>query len=111
MKKIGIIFLILLFCGCAKNQKVENDYQKLMQENEHLIIDVRTKEEYENQHIKDAINIPLNELEQITIAKNVMLFVYCKSGARSQEAYEILKEMGYSVHDLGAIASINLPKE
>ena len=37
--------------------------------------------------------------------------VYCQSGNRSSTAYNILKNLGYEVLDLGAYESISLPKE
>jgi len=62
-----------------------------------IIIDVRTQEEYKNNHIEGSINIPLNILD-----KEIMEFclceeflVYCKSGARSRQATDILLEKGY----------------
>jgi len=62
-----------------------------------IIIDVRTQEEYNNKHIEGSINIPLNILD-----KEIMEFcsceeflVYCKSGARSRQATDILLEKGY----------------
>lgn len=108
MKKFLIIIcFIFLLLGCDSNSI---DINKLMQENEYIIIDVRTKEEYDEIHIKDAINIPYNELTD-TFDKNKIIFVYCKSGNRSRQAYNSLKSFGYEVYDLGGISSINLEKE
>ena len=82
-----------------------------MAENDYVIIDVRTKEEYEEEHIKDAINIPYEEIaDKINTTKDKMIFVYCYSGGRSKIAYDSLVAMGYTVYDLGGIAKIDLPK-
>ena len=99
-----------MLCGCGSS----NNYsiEKIMKENEHIIIDVRTKEEYDEEHIKDAINIPYDEINsESNIDKDKIIFVYCRSGNRSKQAYDELTKLGYKVYDLGAISSINLPKE
>lgn len=119
MKKIAIILLLtIIICGCStkkeetKNLKTSNDYKEIMQEKEHVIIDVRTKEEYAESHIKNAINIPYDEINKDSnIDKDKVVFVYCRSGARSKKAYDTLKELGYEVYDLGAFNSIDLEKE
>jgi rhodanese-related sulfurtransferase len=108
MKKVFII-LLCCFCICGCNKTAE--YKKLMAENDYVIIDVRTKEEYDEEHIKDAINIPYEEIaEKINTTKDKMIFVYCYSGGRSKIAYDSLVAMGYTVYDLGGIAKIDLPK-
>lgn len=118
MKKIIIILLLTIsFFGCSskeenKDLKTTNDYKEIMQEKEYIIIDVRTKIEYEESHIKNAINIPYDEINSDSnIDKNKVIFVYCRSGARSKKAYDTLKELGYEVYDLGAFNSLDLEKE
>ena len=112
MKKIVILLLASIFLfGCNKTEKTKT-YQDIMAEKEFIIIDVRTKEEYESEHIKEAINIPVDQIDDsIQLEKDKNIFVYCRSGARSKKAYNILKELGYSVYDLGAYDSISLSKE
>ena len=54
-----------------------------------------------------SINIPLHEIDSITqIISNhaVPLFVYCQSGARSNQAVTALSKMGYTnVKNIGGI--------
>lgn len=108
MKKVIIILLIsLVLCGCGNVSEVE----KLMKENEYIIVDVRTMNEYNIEHLVGAINIPYDELENSELSKDKLIFVYCKSGTRSQIAYETLTNLGYRVYNLGALEEINLPKE
>lgn len=118
MKKIVIILLLTIsLFGCSskeenKDLKTTNNYKEIMQEKEYIIIDVRTKVEYEESHIKNAINIPYDEINKDSnIDKNKIVFVYCRSGARSKKAYDTLKELGYEVYDLGAFNSLDLEKE
>lgn len=112
MKKI-IVFLIfsLVLCGCESTSK-ESEIDKIMKENEYTIVDVRTKSEYDEGHLVGAINIPYDEIDRNTnLDKDNVIFVYCKSGNRSGKAYSTLKSLGYTVYDLGAYSSIDLPKE
>ena len=110
MKNVIIFVLCILLCGCNSYSN-EFDVDKLMSENEYIIVDVRTKEEYDEAHLVDAINIPYNEIESDTFDKDKIIFVYCRSGNRSGIAYDYLNSLGYTVYDLGAFAKIDLPKE
>ena len=109
MKKI-IVLIFCMLCISACGNKL--DYKEIMKENDYVIIDVRTKEEYNESHIKDAINIPYDEIdENIEIEKDKVIFVYCKSGNRSNQAYNTLTNLGYEVYDLGSFENIDLEKE
>ena len=122
------IFFVLISCGQngenskGKNagiQKINVDEFRLATENS-VIIDVRTPGEYENGHIKNAININVSDSnfqEKIAqLNKNEKVYVYCKIGSRSNKAAKILVENGFKqVYDLnGGIISwqrANLPLE
>lgn len=107
--------LITCLCGCSEVKKEENpseEIRSIMKEKEHIILDVRTKEEYEESHILNSENIPYDQIDEtISLDKNKVIFVYCKTGNRSKIAYEKLKNMGYTVYDLGSFSNIDLPKE
>ena len=110
MKRILIIFLLVFVLTGCNSSKL--DINKLMQENEYVILDVRTKEEYDEGHLVEAINIPYDQInETIEIDKDKVVLVYCRSGNRSGIAYDILEDLGYKVYDLGAFNEIDLPKE
>ena len=110
MKKvILVIFISLFLCGCGKESET---YKEMMAKKEYTIVDVRTKEEYENGHITGAINIPYDKIDnEVNLSKEKTIFVYCRSGARSKVAYNTLKDLGYTVYDLGAYDTIDLEKE
>ena len=83
-----------------------------MIENNYEIIDVRTSSEYATGHVKGAINIPYDEIDENTkLDKNKTILVYCKSGKRSSIAFETLKKLGFKVYDLGAYETIDIAKE
>lgn len=64
------------------------------------ILDVRSPLEFEENHLKDSINIPLYELdkevEKIIKNKNQPIIVYCSSGSRSKKAAVKLQKKGYT---------------
>ena len=63
------------------------------------IIDVRSKQEYEEGHLNGAILIPEYEIKEkiknIVKNKNEKILVYCSSGIRSKQAQEELINLGY----------------
>ncbi len=69
-----------------------------------VIIDVRTKGEFQQGHIRGAKNIPLQNIEGqlITIKKmNKPIVTCCMSGARSGQAASFLKRNGVEAHNGG----------
>lgn len=109
MKKVVLFLFISLFlCGCGKN----TFYKEIMDKEEYIIVDVRTEEEYVSGHIKGTVNIPYETIDKnVNLDKEKAIFVYCKSGTRSKIAYNTLKDLGYTVYDLGAYDTIELEKE
>ena len=66
-----------------------------------VLLDVRTPQEYQEGHIPESKNVPLQQLNNV-----VSVFVYCYSGARSRQATGMLQRMGYSkVNNIGGIAA------
>ena len=61
------------------------------------LIDVRTPGEFRRGHIKNAKNVPLNEIGQFTPIRDKKVYVICHSGARSKLAAKKLKKKGYDV--------------
>ncbi len=106
-----IITMGLLLVGCSEEKEMSS-LDKILKEDNYIIVDVRTKEEYDTSHVKDSINIPYDEIdENVELDKDKTILVYCKSGGRSNIAYNTLKDLGYDVMDLGAFDSIDLEKE
>ena len=61
------------------------------------LIDVRTPGEFRRGHIKNAKNVPLNEIGQFTPIKDEKIYVICQSGSRSKLAAKKLKKRGFDV--------------
>lgn len=75
---------------------------------ETVILDVRTPEEFTEGHLENALLIPDYELDARAEAelpdKDTPILVYCRSGRRSAAAAGKLAAMGYSnIHDMGGI--------
>lgn len=73
-----------------------------------VLLDIRSKMEYEEGHIEDAINVPLDQLEEVIekriLKKNQTIYLYCRSGVRTLTAGDILLNLGYtSIYDVGGI--------
>ena len=70
-----------------------------------VLLDVRTSEEYRDGHIPGSKNVPLQALDKVASVaenKNMALYVYCHSGARSRQAAGLLRRMGYrNVNNIG----------
>ena len=117
-KMIPFIVLLCLLSGisCSASQKATSFTRISMEEAKkmmglddgHVIVDVRTEEEYSSGHIPGAICIPnetiykdrpsaLPDLDQV-------ILIYCRSGNRSKRSARMLYEMGYTnVYEFGGI--------
>ena len=75
---------------------------------EHIVLDTREKEEFDEGHIPEAILIPYTEIEVMAEEKlpdkDALILVYCRSGRRSKIASESLAKLGYTnVKEFGGI--------
>lgn len=73
------------------------------------IVDVRTADEFRSGHVKGAINIPLDRIQDQLkkIDKSKAVITCCRSGARSGAAADILKRAGFEVYNGGPWTSVN----
>jgi rhodanese-related sulfurtransferase len=110
---------ILLFTSCMYLRPKQNSMSDLSQNDwaeglvaasEAIVLDVRTEEEFESGYIPNAINIDIrlgagfiDELNKLD--KTAPYYVYCRSGARSAQAVQIMQDMGFvfSYNLLGGI--------
>ena len=64
-----------------------------------LIIDVRSKDEWDSGHLNQAIHIPHTEIaeriHEYTTDKDAKIVVYCAAGGRAGNAKEALEELGF----------------
>lgn len=116
MKKLILVSTIAIlgvFTSCndskakAKVQMVSavQVYEAVYGEDSLQLVDVRTADEFEVSHLKNAQNICVTSddfKEKVaSLDKEKPVYVYCKKGGRSAKAATILKEMGFTkVYDL-----------
>ena len=75
----------------------EEAYERIAQ-NEGKVLDVRKNSEYNSEHVKDAMNAPLDYIDASMekVDKNDKYFVHCLGGYRSVIFSSILKANGYN---------------
>ena len=62
-----------------------------------VIVDVRTPEEFAAAHLPGALNLPVGELPARLgeLPRGKVLVLYCRSGARSASAEQVLRDKGF----------------
>ena len=117
MKKIlPLLFSALAFTACGSSsselsfQQISMDaaITQMAEEDNFILLDVRTPEEFADGHIPGAINIPNESIGENDIAelpdKEQRIYVYCRSGNRSKQASAKLVNLGYTnVVEIGGI--------
>ena len=82
-----------------KDINVNELKDKIFNREEVVLLDVRTKEEYEQGHLENSILVPYDELEkrhkELNIDTDLMVVIYCRSGRRSLIAASMLERLGY----------------
>lgn len=83
-----------------------------MKPEDYVLLDVRSKTEYDAEHIEGAILLPEQDLEakleQVLTDRTKPVFVYCRSGIRSKIAAKHMANAGYrKVYEFGGILDWN----
>jgi phage shock protein E len=87
---------------------------KAVRNHDVLLLDVRTKQEYLEGYIPEAVLYPLSDILHATtfeFPKKQTIYVYCRSGRRSGIARKILRKHGYKVKNIGGILKWRLEIE
>lgn len=113
-----VLFLALLLGACGVKEEPENtdsvhitaeEAKNLIDtQTDCIILDVRSKEEYDEGHIENAVVIPdtaiASRAETELKDKQQLILVYCRSGRRSKKAAAELIAMGYTnIKEFGGI--------
>lgn len=110
MKTTSVItaLCVSLTCSIAQaSERAEQGWEWI--EQGALIVDVRTPQEFADDHLNNAVNYPLSELEQhfAGVNKDAQIVLYCRSGNRSGKAYNWLKEQGFTnLHNAGGLVEM-----
>lgn len=72
--------------------------KEMIEEQSIILIDVRSESEYNSMHLKNAVNIPVSDIEKkiFIYEQTKPLMVYCSTGTRSKSAIIILNRLGYN---------------
>lgn len=108
-----LLSVSLIFTGCLNEEKVSaevklvsaQEMQDILQQEDVQLVDVRSREEHEAEHIANSQNIdfgsPTFEEDVKKLDKSKPVILYCKSGKRSAECAKKLKEAGFEkIYDL-----------
>ena len=102
--------IVLLLTSCMYIRPKQNSMSDLSQNEwaqaltvqpQAVVLDVRTEEEFESGYIPNAINIDIQMgqsfIDEInSLDKNKFYYVYCRSGARSSQAVQLMRELGFN---------------
>ena len=105
---IGGLFMFMQNGNANQTMKYEELQNKLNAQENFVLLDVRTQEEFDAGHIASAILLPYDEiaLKAVTVLpdKEKEIVLYCRSGRRSAIAKKALVELGYKdVEDFGGV--------
>jgi rhodanese-related sulfurtransferase len=117
---ICVVFCMVMISGCAQQVKKQEvmgtgekyffidilppkDAFELIQKNKgnnnFVIVDVRTPEEFKDGHIESAVNVDFRSgnfgTEIDRLDKNKTYFVYCRTGSRSYDAVALMGSFGF----------------
>lgn len=93
-----VVFVVLKFLS-IKGRLSRKKFEEIKGENP-VVVDVRSKSEYNSGHIEGAYNIPHDEIIKgiikLKIKKDRVVILYCASGTRSRYALNALKSQGFN---------------
>lgn len=74
------------------------EVKELLTQENTVLLDVRTEDEYWEESVEDSLNVPLHELEErvIELDKSKTYITFCRRGVRSKTAALILLEEGFT---------------
>ena len=86
-------------------EEKQKDYHEVLQElrgGKAQLIDIRERDEWQKNHFKCAMHIPLSDLARGTgveslkkiKASNKKIYIHCRSGVRARKAQQVLAQYG-----------------
>ena len=103
MKKLFLFFILFINCNQNQNLNIEPDkvYDLLSKNNKNnsILLDVRTEEEFIESKINNSLNIDFYsdnfKISILSLDKSKTYYVYCRSGRRSLNTVEFMRENGF----------------
>ena len=118
MKRVSLLALLLALtmalcaaCGSKtdyRTMEINDAAEMIAADDGHLLVDVRTREEFEEKHIPGAILLPVEDIEDGKLErlpdKSQIILIYCRTGRRAKDAAEYLAKKGYTnIYEIGGI--------
>ena len=118
MKRVSLLALLLaltmMFCAACgsktdyQTMEINDAAEMIAADDGHLLVDVRTKEEFEEKHLPGAILLPVEDIEDGKLErlpdKSQIILIYCRTGRRAKDAAEYLAKKGYTnIYEIGGI--------
>ena len=110
------LLLVIVLGSCSGEEEslgyvqisTEEAVAMMAEQEDYVILDVRTAEEFAEKHIVGAVNIPNEEIGTEPIEQlpdlDQLILIYCRSGNRSKQAAEKLVKQGYTnIYEFGGI--------
>ncbi|BBM82912.1 rhodanese [Candidatus Uabimicrobium amorphum] len=107
MKRLLFLIVVFLLSCSSTPERDKNVFenvsakqaQTIMEDSSVVVLDVRTANEYNDGHIKDALNIDIkseNFMDEMQkLDKDTTYVMHCRSGGRSAMALEKVKDFGF----------------
>ena len=110
----ALLALTMMFCAACgtetayQSMEINAAADMMAADDGHLLVDVRTKEEFEEKHIPGAILLPVEDIEDGRLErlpdKDQTILLYCRTGRRAKDAAEYLAKKGYTnIYEIGGI--------
>ena len=104
MKNLFLFFILFSNCNQNQNLNIEPDkvYDLLSKNNKNnsILLDVRTEDEFVESKINNSLNIDFYsdnfKISILSLDKSKTYYVYCRSGRRSLNTVEFMRENGFS---------------
>jgi rhodanese-related sulfurtransferase len=101
---VAISAVLFTQCNAQQPQADVATFEKELKSTGAILVDVRTPQEFAGGHIKGAQNIDIYSDDfgkrMLAFDKSKTILVYCRSGNRSAQAAQFLRQSGYKVVDL-----------
>ena len=109
-RMLGLLTTLCALVGCQPDGAIYQSvdvatFAEIIQDNNVVLLDVRTQSEYEAGHIPNAILIDVTQADFLPKCKQQLpldkpIALYCRSGNRSKKAAQILSQEKYKVVEL-----------
>ena len=106
-----LVIVAIFFSACGKDDIhiTQEDAVRIMKSNpDAIVLDVRTKDEFDKRHLPNALLVPIDNLRAGDFSKlpdkDATILIYCWTGRRAEDSAEILLEHGYKrVYEFGGL--------